>query len=145
MQVTVTTTEAFIMGYRLIHNDCFVTEKEEYEPGEPVRARFPWIATDTSYEFFIDAANVRQEYVNGEMVFLFIMPGHDVNMSYTSRNTMMRDPRPIHPEALDDGEPLWICETCGTKNKGKFCCECGSARPEPNERSAIDGSAQDRS
>ena len=41
------------MGYRLIHNDCFVIEKEEYEPGEPVKARFPWIATDTSSQFIL--------------------------------------------------------------------------------------------
>ena len=53
------------MGYKLIHNDHFVSEKTEYEPGEHVKVLFPWIATDTSYNFFIDADGVRQDYVNG--------------------------------------------------------------------------------
>ncbi len=128
------------MGHILIHNDCFVIEKEEYEPGEPVRARFPWLATDTSYQFFIDAEDVREEYVDGEMVFLFTMPDHDVNMSFTSKNTMMYEPMQVPPKSLGEEVPLsegeWLCKICGNRNSGRFCCECGSVRPKPEPKMA---------
>lgn len=136
------------MKYKLINNGNFVCERTEYEPGEPVKVLFPWIATDTSYSFFIDADDVKENYVNDQMEFRFTMPSRDVEMSYDSRNTMMFDPN-ANPEFLgmgspagkerdgdagsSDGAPLsegeWDCECCGSRNMGKFCCECGSPRP----------------
>ncbi len=137
------------MKYKLINNGHFFCERTEYEPGEPVTVLFLWMATDTSYEFFIDADDVKQEYVNSRMEFRFTMPCRDVAMSYESRSSMMMGPgafpgfpgmgAPAGKERHDDAEssdgaPLsegeWVCECCGDRNKGRFCSECGSPRPK---------------
>ena len=67
MRIPTMTTEVPIMKYKLILNNCFHSERTEYEPGEPVKAVFQWLATDTRYQFFIDADDVRQECVNDSM------------------------------------------------------------------------------
>lgn len=42
-----------------------------------------------------------------------------------------KDPTPEPPQTpqRSDPEDKWVCATCGTKTHGKFCPECGSARP----------------
>ena len=148
IRIPTTTTEVPIMKYKLILNNCFHSERTEYEPGEPVKAVFQWLATDTSYQFFIDADDVRQECVNDSMVFRFTMPNHDVEMSFTSRNTMVYDPRalpdmmgmgpfhgmkrdgePAHEDEIPLSEGEWVCGCCRSRNRGKFCSECGNQRP----------------
>lgn len=36
----------------------------------------------------------------------------------------------VQSQAQPVGEDAWTC-SCGAKNQGKFCTECGSGKPEP--------------
>ncbi|MBR6204278.1 MAG: hypothetical protein IKQ60_04365 [Candidatus Methanomethylophilaceae archaeon] len=123
------------MGFKLIHDSHFTSERTEYEPGEPVEVVFPWIATDTDYQFYIDGAFAMPEYMDGRYVIRFLMPAHDTEVSYSSRNTMFYDPSARHDRpSWSDGSPLseneWKCNECGQVNSGKFCSTCGSPRPK---------------
>jgi hypothetical protein len=130
--------------HKLVYGWGFTSERTEYRTGEAVKVLFPYIATDTSYSFYVDGKDADISYEDGIFVIRFIMPDHDVEVSYTSRNTMVcRGPgpgffsmnppggaeRPASEEdvALPEGE--WACERCGARNQGRFCCECGSSRP----------------
>ncbi|MBR4226472.1 MAG: hypothetical protein IKR86_06855 [Candidatus Methanomethylophilaceae archaeon] len=138
--------------HKLILGDCFFSEKEKYRKGEPVRVMFPFVATDTSYNFFADADDVHVECDGSTAVITFTMPDHDVAVSFSCRNTMMLDRTPgkmtmgpsmahgfsevggssEEPARTDDAllsEGEWEC-ACGAKNKGRFCSECGREKPE---------------
>ena len=125
------------MGFKLIHSSHFTSEKTEYDPGELVEVVFPWIATDTDYQFYIDGAFAIPEYVDGEYVFRFLMPAHDTEVSYSSCNSMFYNPsaRQDRPRTANEdplSEAEWACDECGNVNSGKFCSTCG--RPRPKQR-----------
>lgn len=42
----------------------------------------------------------------------------------------------VAPSSSPDGS--WVCPTCGTTNKGKFCMECGTPKPKPEPRYRCD-------
>ncbi len=67
------------------------SDRQYYEPGEPVRVTLSHFATDVSYEFYADADDMTVEYENMIAVIRFTMPDHDVEVSCTSRNTMRPD------------------------------------------------------
>ena len=137
------------MGHKVICDWGFSSEKPEYEQGECVKVVYPFIATDTSYNFYADADDMRMEYEGFTAVMRFTMPDHDVKVWCTSRNTMMPDRGPkglddmfIYPfvpgpaTSADEPEPRpkkplaegeWEC-MCGNVNRGKFCTECGYPR-----------------
>ena len=120
-----------------------VSKKTEYEEGEEVEVTYPLLASDTDYRFHIDVERFKQDYDPKKGIILnFVMPDHDVKVSVTSRNTMMRDPNIAIPgiditDKKDPGELCageWRCPECGMINSGKYCSECGSKRPgEQNE------------
>ena len=63
--------------------------KKSYAAGERVTVYYPFIATDTDYLFFIDAESVNYQYDDKRgFVISFIMPDHDVSLTYTHRNSM---------------------------------------------------------
>jgi len=61
-----------------------------------------------------------------------------VKIGVSSRNSMTADPYanqppeepgPVDSDGEDDSGEKWYCPECGTENYGKFCTECGRARP----------------
>ncbi len=128
--------------YKLIfERPGFKSDKIMYAEGETVTVYFGMIATDTDYQFLVDAEGVKQSYDSGKGIVLsFDMPAHDVTLTIKSRNTMERDPnlikkpepenRPGKTDTVSDLlEGEWICPECGQKNAGKYCMECGHRRP----------------
>ena len=136
--------------YKVTFSPCFFSEKTEYEPGEQVTVKYPYIATDTSYNFYADADDMRVECTDSVATIRFTMPDHDVEVYCTSRNTMCPDNSGITLSDLMMPGPLktdknqgsdvprsgeaeipggkWECKYCGAINGGKFCSECGSPK-----------------
>ena len=65
-----------------------------YEAGEEVVLYFEFVATDTSYHFYLDDKELNADDFDWEhgYIFRFIMPDHDVHFTWTSKNTMIYDP-----------------------------------------------------
>ena len=75
--------------------DCFTGAEDSYRAGETVRVCYPFIATDTSYSFYLDDEQINTGYSDKEgFIITFIMPARDVKLYVTHRNTMIApDPR----------------------------------------------------
>ena len=84
--------------YRLNYDGYgFESRKTAYAAGDTVTVYFNLIATDTRYDFALDddAVALEQGYdPQRGYVFTFTMPDHDVTLSVSSENTMLRDSRP---------------------------------------------------
>ena len=118
----------FKLIYENHHGIGFNSERNEYEPGEPVTVTFNAIGTDTSYTFDVDAADVKVT-INGSIATItFTMPEHDVEITVGSRPYMGMSTPPYMGMSMGMGlgmDSVWICEMCGTRNTGRFCTECG--------------------
>ncbi len=117
----------------------FKSKKTSYAEGEEVKVTYDMVATDTDYKFYTDSEDVilDQEYDGSHgYVFTFTMPAHDVKLCVESHNNMMIDPNANNHKTAegksqqDVNAETWICPECGTKNEGKYCCECGMERPD---------------
>ena len=84
--------------YKIIYSDnrsfyCIDNDKpapEEAQAGETVRLYYKYVATDTSYEFFVDGERFNPRYTHETgYIIEFTMPEHDVTINHTKRNTMM--------------------------------------------------------
>ncbi len=116
----------------------FKTAKTMYAPGDAVEVSY-MVATDMDYRFYSDDVDFDQDYDWQKGVILrFTMPEHDVKIGVSSRNTMTaepsanqppEEPKPVDSGGKDDSGRKWYCPECGTENYGKFCTECGKARP----------------
>ena len=116
----------------------FKTAKTMYAPGDAVEVSY-MVATDTSYNFYSDDVDFDQDYDWQRGVILrFTMPEHDVKIGVSSRNSMIaepyanqppEEPKPVDSSGEDDSGKKWFCPECGTENTGKYCSECGVARP----------------
>ena len=110
-----------------------------YKPGDRVEVDYFGVASDTSYHVTVNAPELRVEY--GSVIHIaFTMPDHDVYISIGAQSVMTCMPGNMgitgmmgmgmnadKPVASDGSE--WTCPLCGAGNKGKFCSECGGARP----------------
>ncbi len=71
---------------------AFSGAKDSYRAGESVKLYFEFIATDTDYTFFVNGESVNAEYGDRGYEISFVMPDHDTEVYYESRNTMVYDP-----------------------------------------------------
>lgn len=113
-------------------------EKGSYREGETVTVVYGYPASDTDYRFTMEGVDMKQDYDTAKGIILtFTMPGHDVVISVTTRNSMLADPE-AHNEPVPDlsnpdaplPEGWWRCPECGNANQGKFCSECGHKKEE---------------
>lgn len=101
----------------------FDSKKTTYAEGETVTVYYRLIATDTDYSFSTDCDDVvlQQSYdVSQGYIFTFTMPAHDVTLSVSSRNTMVRDAGYTIPEEqVQDGfiGMMWDRSKCGEERK----------------------------
>ncbi len=142
---------SYKLNYMRVGDFGFITEKDEYEPGEKVRVIYNAIASDESYIFSADADDTKTVYEGGVAIITFTMPEHDVELKCSSRSTWDPSPAPgfndpvnafqfmrmINPveqkqSELQASEPVevkeWTCPACKAVNTGKFCSECGTPR-----------------
>lgn len=68
----------------------FQLDKERYSEGETVTARFDLIATDTDYTFYLDGEYIHPDY-DGGYIITFTMPDHDVELTFSAKNSMIYD------------------------------------------------------
>ena len=113
----------------------FTSKKVVYAVGEHVEVIFNAIMTDTSYTFHVNVDDFKVTNTGSTVHISFIMPDHDVDVSYTSKNVMMYEPNTfsnsMNPAPIDQNDKdSWICPACGAKNTAKFCFECGTPRPK---------------
>lgn len=66
----------------------FANAKDYYRAGEQVTVWLEFIATDTDYHFYLDGEPFRAEWDERGYVISFVMPEHDVKLTYTAENTM---------------------------------------------------------
>ena len=123
-----------------------------YAPGEPVEVEYSAVASDTSYTFNVNAPDVKYEY-GSTIKIKFTMPEHDVMISvsgmphgpsleqmeesmkeWIAKGMVTCDPSKqvigYVPEKKEVNADEWICPACNSKNTGKFCGECGTAKPD---------------
>ena len=70
--------------------DLFNNAKDSYKEGTVVKVYFDLIATDTDYTFYLDDQPVHVTYdSNKGYVIEFVMPNHDVKLSFDSKQSMI--------------------------------------------------------
>ena len=67
--------------------------KDSYKVGQKVTLRFPYVATDTSYSFYLNGKSIDATYSDiGGYKLEFIMPPYDAKLECVTRNDMMYIP-----------------------------------------------------
>ena len=92
---------SYKLNYMRTGNFGFITDKDEYEPGEPVRIIYNAIATDESNTFTVNADDTKIEYEGSVAVITFTMPDHDVDLKCSSSSMWSASPAPGQGTALD--------------------------------------------
>ena len=92
---------SYKLNYIRIGNIGFITDKDEYESGEPVRVIYNAIATDESNTFTVNADDTKIEYEGSTAVITFTMPEHDVDLRCSSSSMWSASPAPGQGTALD--------------------------------------------
>lgn len=88
---------------------AFNNVKRSYAEGAEVKIYFPYVATDTDYRFYIDGEPIRHEYSDEKgFIISFTMPAHDVELTYTSSNSMTMQ---FHSDGIEPDTVLFsYCE-----------------------------------
>lgn len=71
----------------------YVGAKDSYRAGETVTLYYDFIATDTSYSFYLDDESINYQYSEEKgFEITFVMPSHDVKLSCVAVNDMIYEP-----------------------------------------------------
>ena len=72
----------------------FENVKNSYKAGQQVKIYFPYVATDTDYSFYLDGERISpSDYSDSKgYTISFVMPSHDVELTYNSKNSMEYTP-----------------------------------------------------
>ena len=93
------------MSYKLncmrIGNIGFITDKDDYEPGESVRVIYNAIGTDESYSFTANVDDMQVEYRGSVAELSFTMPDHDVDLKCSSSSMWSPSATPGFGNPLD--------------------------------------------
>lgn len=75
--------------------DMYPGARDSYRAGAQVELKFPYIATDTDYSFYLDGERMQTDYRDGDgFILRFTMPDHDVTVECRSYNSMVA-PEPV--------------------------------------------------
>lgn len=67
--------------------------KDSYKAGQTVTLRFPYVATDTSYGFYLNGVPIDKTYSDmGGYKLSFVMPPYDAKLECITRNDMVYTP-----------------------------------------------------
>ena len=73
--------------------DLYRGAKDSYKAGQKVTLRFPYVASDTSYRFYLSGKAIDATYSDlGGYKLEFVMPPYDAKLECVSRNDMMYNP-----------------------------------------------------
>lgn len=79
--------------YRVDYDGCegfYTNAKDSYRAGKEVELVYDLIASDTDYAFYLDGEPVDWTYdPDRGFVITFIMPDHDVKLTFTMVNSML--------------------------------------------------------
>ncbi len=69
--------------------DQYLGAEDSYEEGEEVVIRYTHLATEYSYNFFLDGEEIDTEYDSdkGHFILRFTMPDHDITLECKSYNS----------------------------------------------------------
>lgn len=69
--------------------DLYRGAKDSYKAGQTVTLRFPYVATDTSYGFYLNGVPIDKTYSDmGGYKLTFVMPPYDAKLECVTRNDM---------------------------------------------------------
>lgn len=70
--------------------DLYRGAKDSYKAGQTVTLGFPYVATDTSYSFYLNGVPIDKTYSDiGGYKLTFVMPPYDAKLECVTRNDMM--------------------------------------------------------
>lgn len=73
--------------YKIISDGNYDGLRDSYRAGEKVKFKV-LLATDTSYNCTVNGKSINPDYTKDYLLYSFIMPACDVEISLESRNTM---------------------------------------------------------
>ena len=76
------------------NKDLYRGAKDSYTAGQKVTLRFPYVATDTSYSFYLNGKAIDKTYYSdlGGYKLEFVMPPYDAKLECVTKNDMMYTP-----------------------------------------------------
>ena len=113
--------------YKLILPAGFISDKDQYAAGTEVKVTFNFFATDTDYQFFSDADDVKKGFDDKDgYVFTFVMPERDVRFWVESRNSMVYIPEKTYTEKelfdlIDEERMVFDCYDATVGTVGGDC------------------------
>lgn len=114
--------------YRLTVNDrTMFNVKPRYRAGETVKLSIPFV-TDVSTSITCDSTDIgKSTFSDGCYQYEFIMPPHDVNVTYKTYGNMMRMPTAAGALSFAEMSGAFICPSCRhvCLKTFNFCTECG--------------------